>query len=216
MSLIVHFHDWYVSHNTCTLTLLVYSWFAFMRLWYELYEFWVFSDYVIYIWLVKNYFVFISLFEGSRSSFSRFSKTSSCSSLLVEIFKQTTLSNLFFWKPLPSMGGWMGDHVLECFIMKILFILNHDWVVGYMRYTLVFIVVSIGIIEFFQFGINLDILLYTHICFVLYMYAYTSYSINFNWYLFLTYIYRWFICAYYISISWSTNFGYDKLEFFNW
>ena len=104
MSLIVHFHDWYVSHNTCTLTLLVYSWFAFMRLWYELYGFWVFSDYVIYIWLVKNYFVFISLFEGSRSSFSRFSKTSSCSSLLVEIFKQTTLSNLFFLKT-PTFNG---------------------------------------------------------------------------------------------------------------
>ena len=42
----------------------------------------------------------------------------------------------------------------------------------------------------------------------------TSNSINFDWYLiFHTYI--CFICAYYISISLSTNFSYAKLDFFN-
>jgi len=44
----------------------------------------------------------------------------------------------------------MGDHVHVCFIMKIIFKLAHDWVVVDMRYTLDLIVVSIGIIEFFQ------------------------------------------------------------------
>ena len=50
----------------------------------------------------------------------------------------------------------------------------------------------------------------------LYMYAYTSNSINFDWYLhFHIYIYICFICAYYISIFLSTNFGYAKLDFLN-
>ena len=76
-----------------------------------------------------------------------------------------------------------------------LFKLEHEWEDRNMRYTLDIIVVSIGIIEFFQIGINLDfscILIYS-LC----MYAYISYSINFDWYLiFHTYI-----------------FVYDKLEF---
>ena len=108
----------------------------------------------------------------------------------------------------------MGDHAHVCFIMKIILNLIMKWVVVDMSHTLDLFIVSIGIIEFFQL-----VSILTSFCiliYVLYMYAYTSYSINFNWYLFLTYIYRWFICAYYIPISWSTNFGYVKLEFFNW
>ena len=46
----------------------------------------------------------------------------------------------------------------------------------------------------------------------LYMYAYSSNSINFDWYLiFHTYI--CFICAYYILIFFSINFDYAKLDF---
>ena len=46
------------------------------------------------------------------------------------------------------------------------------------------------------------------------MYAYTSNSINFDWYL-IFHTYMCFDCAYYISIFLSTNFGYSKLDFFN-
>jgi len=44
------------------------------------------------------------------------------------------------------------------------------------------------------------------------MYAYTSNSINFDWYL-TFHTYMCFICAYYIPISLSTNFDFAKLEF---
>ena len=67
----------------------------------------------------------------------------------------------------------MGDHAHVCFIVKIILNLIMKWVVGYMRYTLVFIVVSIGIIEFFQL-----VSILTFFCiliFLLCMYA-------FNWY----------------------------------
>ena len=49
-----------------------------------------------------------------------------------------------------------------------------------MRYTLDLIVVSIGIIEFFQLVSILIFFLYTHmfVC----MYAYISNSIDFDWY----------------------------------
>ena len=47
------------------------------------------------------------------------------------------------------MGGWLGNHALYAFIEN-LFKLEHEWVVGYMSYTLdLIIVVSIGIIGFF-------------------------------------------------------------------
>ena len=98
----------------------------------------------------KNYFVFISLFEGSRSSFSRFSKTSSCSSLLVEIFKQTTLSNLFFLKT-PTFHGRLDGRSCSCMLYsENHFKLEYDWEDRNMRYTLDLIVISIGIIGFFQ------------------------------------------------------------------
>ena len=67
-----------------------------------------------------------------------------------------------------------------------------------MSYTLDLIVVSIGIIGFFQL-VSILTFLYTHILFLC-MYAFNSNDINFNWYLtFHTYI--CFICAYYIPIS---------------
>ena len=55
----------------------------------------------------------------------------------------------------------MGDHVHVCFIMKIIFKLAHEWVVVDMSHTLDLIVVSIGIIEFFQL-VSYDFFLYTH------------------------------------------------------
>ena len=120
---------------------------------------------------------------------------------MVEIFKRTLFSNLFL-KTLPSKGGWMGDHAHVCFIVKIILNVNMIGRIGYMRYTFDIIVVSIGIIGFFQL-VSILTFLYTHI-FVC-MYAFISYSINFDWYLtFHTYI--CFICAYYIPISLSTKF----------
>ena len=72
-----------------------------------------------------------------------------------------------------------------------------------MRYTLNLIVVSIGIIGFFQLVSILTFLVYSYM--LLYMYAYIPNSINFDWNLiFHTYI--CFICAYYIPIFLSTNF----------
>ena len=80
-----------------------------------------------------------------------------------------------------------------------------------MRYTLDLIVVSIGIIEFFQLVSNLDILLYTHICFVLYICMHTLHivSISIGIYFIHTYIDDLFVL---LDI---TNCDYVKLEFFN-
>ena len=33
----------------------------------------------------------------------------------------------YFWKPLPSMGGWMGDHAYVCFILKIILNMSMCW-----------------------------------------------------------------------------------------
>ena len=58
--------------------------------------------------------------------------------------------------------------------------LEHEMGGSNMRYTLDLFIVSIGIIEFFQIGINLDIsciLIYFSICMTC-----TSKYINFNWY----------------------------------
>ena len=93
----------------------------------------------------------------------------------------------------------MGDHALYAFIENH-FKHEHDWVVGNMRYTFDIIVVSIGIIGSFQL---VSILTFFFVCILIYflwMYALTSNSINFDWYLtFHTYI--CFVCAYYIPIS---------------
>ena len=91
----------------------------------------------------------------------------------------------------------MGDHALYAFIENH-FKLEHDWVVGNMRYTFDIIVVSIGIIGFFQLISILTFLVYSYI--FLCIYAFTSYSINFDWYL-TFHTYMCFICAYYIPIS---------------
>jgi len=115
----------------------------------------------------------------------------------------------------------MGDHVLVCFIMKILFILNHDWVVGYMRYTLVFIVVSIGIIELFQLVSIWHLFVYSYM-FVFYICMLALHIVsNFNWYLSFTYIYRWFICAsryhkFCLCLAWTFQIETMLKQIFNW
>ena len=135
---------------------------------------------------------------------------------LVVIFKRTLFSNLFL-RTLPYKGGWMGDHVHVYFKMKTIWYLNHDWeVYRNMRYTLDFIVVSIGIIEFFQLVSILTFLVYSYIC----VYVWFHFKV-YQFLLVSTYhTYICFSCAYYIPISLSTNLVYDdKLELlpcFNW
>ena len=107
---------------------------------------------------------------------------------LVEFFKQTIFSNLFLLKTLPSTGGWMGDHAHVCFIVKIIVNLNMCWEDRNMRYTFDIIVVSIGIIGFFQLVSILTFSLYTHILFLC-MYAFNYNGINFNWYLIFIHIF---------------------------
>ena len=76
-----------------------------------------------------------------------------------------------------------------------------------MSYTLAMIVISIGIIEFFQL-VSILIFLYTHIC--LCMYAFYSNGINLYWYL-IFHTYMFYLCLLYPYIL-STNFVYAKLE----
>ena len=70
----------------------------------------------------------ISCFEGSLTSFSKIILTSYFSSFGSD-FHAKIFSNLFL-KTLPLMGGWMGDHVQVCFILKNHLKLKHEWVVG--------------------------------------------------------------------------------------
>ena len=80
------------------------------------------------------------------------------------------------------------------------------WVVGSMSYTLIHYCVFNWYHNWHFFYIFI---------FVSNMYVLTSNNINFYWYLlFFSYICICFDCAYYISISLSTNFGYAKLDFF--
>ena len=92
------FSCWYVSHNTCSLTLLVYSWFAFMRLWYGIYGFECLVPCDLHVFHEKQFCFHFLLLKNSVLVFKIFT-TSSCSSHLVEIFKQITLSNLFLKTP---------------------------------------------------------------------------------------------------------------------
>ena len=72
-----------------------------------------------------------------------------------------------------------------------------------MSYTLDHIMFSIGIIGSFQLVSILTFFFYTHI-YVLYMYAYPSYSINFDWYLIFIHIYALFV------LKEITNFSFVK------
>jgi len=66
-------------------------------------------------------------------------------------------------------------------------------------------VISIGIIEFFQLVSIWHLFVYSYM-FVFYICMLALHIVsNFNWYLSFTYIYRGFICAYYIPIFLSTK-----------
>ena len=71
----------------------------------------------------------------------------------------------------------MGDHAHVCFIVKIILTLNMNWEDRNMRYTLDLIVVSIGIIEFFQL-VSILTFLCTHIFFFICMLALQRISIS--------------------------------------
>ena len=80
---------------------------------------------------------------------------------MVEIFKLTIFSNLFL--KTPTFHGRLVGSSCSCMLYsENHFELEHEWMVGYMRYTLGLIVVSIGIIGFFQL-VSMLIFLYTHI-----------------------------------------------------
>ena len=93
-------------------------------------------------------FLFYSLLEGFRTSLQIFLLTRSYSSH-DRVFKHTIFS-----KPIlktPTFNGRLdGRSCSYMLYSENHFKLEHDWVVGIMRYTLDLIVVSIGIIEFFQ------------------------------------------------------------------
>ena len=117
-------------------------------------------------------------------------------------------------QPLPSTGGWLGDHAHVCFIVKIILNLNMCWEDRNMRYTFDLIVVSIGINGFFQL-VSILTFLYTHI-FCIYMLELQRVSISIGIYFFHTYMF--YLCLLYPYIL-STNFVYAKLELqlcFNW
>ena len=84
--------------------------------------------------------------------------------------------NSYFWKPLPSKGGWMGDHALHALIEN-LFNMCMNRVVG-MSYT---------------HDLHVILFLYAHMYF---LYIYAS---NFNWY-FHTYIYMIWLCLQHLYI----------------
>ena len=153
------------SHCICTLTFIVYS-CLFSWAWYMLYGPWVFSDHVIYMYFMKYNFVFIPYLKDFVLVYKFFHITSCGILRYGRSFQAYYIFQTYFWKPLPSKGGWMGDHAHVCFIVKIILNLSMKWVVGYMRYTLDIIVVSIWYHWIFSIGINIDIFVYSYIFFV--------------------------------------------------
>ena len=89
---------------------------------------------------------------------------------------------LYFFKPIfenPNLKGRLDGRPCTCLLYsENHFKLEHDWVIGYMRYTLDIVCVSIGIIEFFQLVSLLTFFLYTHICFYICMLSFQTISIS--------------------------------------
>ena len=105
----------YVSHYTCTLTLLVYSWFIFMRLWYGLYGLWVFSDHVIYMCFMKNNFVFVPCLKDFvlvnkishlTSSYSSYGRDFQTYSIFKPIFENSYLQRVVGWETMLMYALW--------------------------------------------------------------------------------------------------------------
>ena len=108
-----------------------------------------------------NIFLFYSLLEGFRTNLQFYPITISYSSF-DRVFKHTIFSNLFL-KTLPIQGRLVGRPCLACALLKIILNMCMKWVVGNMSYTLDIIVVSIGIIGFFQLVSILTFLVYSYI-----------------------------------------------------
>ena len=120
---------------------------------------------------------------------------------MVEFSNILYFSNLFL--KTPTFHGRMDGRSCSCMLyIENLFKLEHDWEDRNMRYTLDLIVVSIGIIEFFQ--------LVSILTFLVYSYIFVYVCLHFKEYQFQLvstfHTYICFICAYYIPISLSTRF----------
>ena len=119
-----------------------------------LYRLWV-SMIVWLTYFLWKIFMFYSLLEGF-TSFQDYHKTSCVFLHFGRVFKHVKLfSNLIFWKPLLSKGGWLRDHALWAYL-KIF--LTCAWKGGiYELYTFSSLC--------FQLVSQLASVLYTHICF---------------------------------------------------
>ena len=64
------------------------------------------------------------MLEGFRTSLQIFHITSYGILHYGRAFQTYYIFQIYFWKPLPSKGGWMGDHAHVCLIVKIILNLN--------------------------------------------------------------------------------------------
>jgi len=105
-----------VSHNTCTLTSFkCFSWLCFHEYVWAL---WILSV-LVTMWFTYfswNIFLFYSLLEGFRTSLQVFHLTSCGILRYGRVFQTYYIFQTYFWKPLPSKGGWLGDHALYVYI----------------------------------------------------------------------------------------------------
>ena len=103
-----YFHNFIDYMTFYTLCLMFTHDFYFMRL-YELYWYVSVDDSVIFMFSwIHSYFI-----PCFRTSFQDYHKTSCVFLHFERVFKHVKLfSNPIFWKPLPSKGGWMGEHAL--------------------------------------------------------------------------------------------------------
>ena len=177
------------THLTYWFLMILFSW-----VWYVPYWFRVFSA-MWFTFVSWKIFCFNPCLKDFVLVFQIFHITS-CGILHMVEFSNIFYFRTYFWKPLPATGGWMGDHAHVCFHSENHFKLEHEWVVGYMRYTFDIIVFSIGIIGFFQLVSILTFLVYSYIFYIcMHTLQIVSISIGIN--IFHTYIY----------------FVYVKLEF---
>ena len=156
MSLIAYFYVFHIilvhSHHYCFLMTLFHKshiCFIFLECWW-LCDFQIFMD----------IFLFYSLLEWFLLVFKFSIKLVVYFLILEEFSIMLNYFQTYFWKPLPSMGDWMGDHALYAQIENYFNMCMNR--VIFMSYTLdphcVFQLVS-----------QLISILYTHICFYICM-----------------------------------------------
>ena len=168
----------HVSHYTCALTLFIgFSWLCFHELDKCLNDleclvpcgFHVFHEKLFcFIPCLKD-FVLVNKFFHLTSSYSSYGSD----------FQTNYTFNLFL--KTPTIDGRMDGRSCSCMLYnKNHFKLEHDWVVGNMRYTLIlllFQLISLNSFNWYQFWS----FLYTYICLYVCMF-FNSNSINFDWY----------------------------------